>query len=128
MRRGARSPEDDLARGWSDEAVQIKPLVAVMAAGGRTAAARRPDLTQDRFQAEAVFIERPDFDRNRRVGALELADAGLELPKKHPSAPKRCQPLGGVSMATGGTAVRLNRPCSYRLALIGGPRYLPRQV
>src|SRR4051794_15884225 len=29
----------DLARDWSDEAVQIKPLVAVMAAGGRTAAA-----------------------------------------------------------------------------------------
>ena len=67
----------DLARGGSDEAVQIKPLVAVMAAGGRTAAAWRPDLAQDRFQAEAVFVERPDFDRDRRVGALELAD--LEL-------------------------------------------------
>jgi hypothetical protein len=36
-----------------------------------------------------VFIERPDFDRDRRVGALELAD--LEL--------------------------FLNRACSYRLAL-----------
>ena len=81
----------DLARGGPDEAVQIKPLVAVMAAGGRTAAAWRPDLAQDRFQAEAVFIERPDFDRNRRLGALELADAGLEL--------------------------FLNRACSYRLAL-----------
>jgi hypothetical protein len=81
----------DLAHGWSDEAVQIKPLVAVMAAGGWTASARRPDLAQDRFQSEAVFIERPDFDRDRRVGALELADAGLKL--------------------------FLNRPCSYRLAL-----------
>src|SRR4051812_24163622 len=69
----------DLAGGWPDEAVQIEPLVAVMAAGGRTAAARRPDLAQDRFQAEAVFFERPDFDRNRRFGTLELADAGLEL-------------------------------------------------
>jgi hypothetical protein len=38
-----------------------------------------------------MFVERPDFDRNRRFGALELADAGLEL--------------------------FLNRPCSYRLAL-----------
>ena len=81
----------DLARGGPDEAVQIKPLVAVMAAGGRTAAAWRPDLAQDRFQAEAVFVERPDFDRERRFGALELADAGLEL--------------------------FLNRACSYRLAL-----------
>jgi hypothetical protein len=38
-----------------------------------------------------VFIERPDLDRNRRFGALEFADAGLEL--------------------------FLNRTCSYRLAL-----------
>jgi hypothetical protein len=81
----------DLAGGWSDEAVQIKPLIAVMAVGGRTAAAWRPNLAQDRFQAEAVFVERPDFDRDRRFGALELADASLEL--------------------------FLNRPCSYRLAL-----------
>jgi hypothetical protein len=58
---------------------KIEPLVAVMAAGARTASARRPDLAQDRLQSEAVFIERPDFDRDRRVGALELADAGLEL-------------------------------------------------
>ena len=34
----------DLARGWSDEAVQIKPLVAVMATGNGAAATRRPDL------------------------------------------------------------------------------------
>lgn len=81
----------DLAGGWSDEAVQIKPLVAVMATGDGAAAARRPDLAQDRFQAEAVFIECPDLDRNRRVGTLEFADAGLKL--------------------------FLNRACSYRLAL-----------
>src|SRR3954466_289132 len=81
----------DLARGGSDEAVQIKPLVSVMAAGGWTAAAWRPDLAQDRFQSEAVFIERPDLDRSRRFGALELSDAGLEF--------------------------FLNRACSYRLAL-----------
>ena len=80
---------DDLARGWPDEAVQIKPLVAVMAAGGWTAAAWRPDLAQDWLQSEAVFIERPDFDRDRRFAALELGD--LEL--------------------------FLNRACSYRLAL-----------
>jgi len=45
-----------------------------MATGDGAAAARRPDLAQDRFQAEAVFIERPDFDRDRRFGALEFAD------------------------------------------------------
>jgi hypothetical protein len=69
----------DLASGWLNEAIKIKPMVAVMAAGGRTASARRPDLAQDRFQAEAVFVERPDLDRNRRFGALEFGDAGLEL-------------------------------------------------
>src|SRR3954467_178601 len=81
----------NLAGGGPDEAVQIEPLVAVVAAGGRTASARCPDLAQDRFQAEAMFIERPDLDRNRRFGALELDDPGLEL--------------------------FLNRACSYRLAL-----------
>jgi hypothetical protein len=81
----------DLARGGPDEAVQIKPLVAVMATGDGAAATRRPDLAQDRLQAEAVFIERPDLDRNRRFGTLEFADAGLKL--------------------------FLNRACSYRLAL-----------
>ena len=81
----------DLASSRSNKTVQIKPLVAVMSAGGRTASARRPDLAQDRLQSEAVFVERPDFDRNRRFGALEFADAGLEL--------------------------FLNRACSYRLAL-----------
>jgi hypothetical protein len=60
-----------------------------MAAGGRTASARRPDLAQDRFQSEAVFVERPDLDRNRCFGTLEFGD--LEL--------------------------FLNRACSYRLAL-----------
>src|SRR3954471_1046606 len=69
----------DLAGGWPDEAIKIEPLVAVMAAGGRTASARRPDLAQDRFQPEAVFVKRPDLDRNRRFGALEFGDAGQEL-------------------------------------------------
>src|SRR3954447_19636055 len=58
----------ELARGWPDEAIKeaikIEPLVAVMAAGGRTATARCPDLAQDRFQSEALFVERPDFDRD----------------------------------------------------------------
>jgi hypothetical protein len=70
---------DHLTGRRPDEAVQVKPLVAVVAAGGRPASARRPDLAQDRFQSEAVFVERPDLDRDRRVGALEFADAGLEF-------------------------------------------------
>ena len=81
----------DLTGGRPDEAVQIEPLVAVMAAGGRAAPTWRPDFAQDRFQSEAVFIECPDLDRNRRFGTLEFADAGLKL--------------------------FLNRACSYRLAL-----------
>src|SRR3954462_5593773 len=81
----------NLAGGWPDEAIEIEPLVAVVATGDGAAAARRPDLAQDRLQAEAVFVERPNFDRAGRFGALELADAGLKL--------------------------FLNRACSYRLAL-----------
>jgi len=70
---------DDLAGGRPDEAVQIEPLVAVVAAGGRTATARRPDSAQDRLQSEAVLVERPDLDWDRRFAALEFADAGLEF-------------------------------------------------
>ena len=81
----------DLAAGGSDEAIKVEPLVAVMAAGAWAASARCPDLAQDRLQPEAVFVERPDLDRNRRFGTLEFADAGLKL--------------------------FLNRACSYRLAL-----------
>jgi hypothetical protein len=81
----------DLAGGRPDEAVKREPLGAVVAAGGGTAAARRPDLAQDRFQSEAVFVERPDFNRTGRFGALKPGDAGLEF--------------------------FLNRACSYRLRL-----------
>lgn len=81
----------DLAAGGPDEAIKVEPLVAVMAAGAWAASARCPDLAQDRLQPEAVFVERPDLDRNRRFGTLEFADAGLEL--------------------------FLNRTCSYRFAL-----------
>src|SRR5687767_10688649 len=80
---------DNLAGGWPDEAIEIEPLVAVVATGDGTAAARRPDLAQDRLPAEAVFVERPNFDRAGRFGAVKLGD--LEL--------------------------FLNRACSYRLAL-----------
>src|SRR3954465_7939664 len=69
----------NLAGGWPDETIEIEPLVAVVATGDGTAAARRPDLAQDRLQAEAVFVERPNFDRAGRFGALKLGDAGLKL-------------------------------------------------
>ncbi len=80
-----------LAGGWPNEAIEIEPLVTVMAVGDGAAATGRPDLAQDRLQAEAVFIERPDLDRAGRFCAPEFGDAGLEL--------------------------FLNRACSYRLAL-----------
>jgi hypothetical protein len=65
-------PKEIPTSGWSHKTSKNP-------AGGWTAATWRPDLAQDRFQSEAVFIERPDFDRDRRFGALELADASLEL-------------------------------------------------
>src|SRR3954470_22124059 len=69
----------NLAGGGPDEAIEIEPLVAVVATGDGTAAARRPDLAQDRLQAEAVFVERPNFDRAGRFVALKRAQLKLEL-------------------------------------------------
>ena len=70
---------DDLAGRRPDEAVQVEPLEPVVAVGDRAAAARRPDLAPDRLQPEAVFIERPDLDRNGRFRAQQFADAGLQI-------------------------------------------------
>lgn len=64
---GVGNEPDHRSRRRSDEAVKIKPRVAVMALGNRAAAARCPDPAQDRLQADPVFVKRPDFNRDRRL-------------------------------------------------------------
>jgi hypothetical protein len=64
---------------WPNKAVEIQPLVSVMARGDRAAAARCPDLAPDRLQAEPMFVKRPDFNRDRRRCTLEFGNPGLKF-------------------------------------------------
>ena len=64
---GVGNEPDHRCRRRSNEAVKIKPRVALMALGTWAAAARCPDPAQDRLQADPVFVKRPDFTRDRRL-------------------------------------------------------------
>ena len=76
---GIGDEPDDLAAGWPDEAIQVEPLVAMMPWCRRALATRRPDPADDRLQPDAVFVQAPDLERKRRLGAGEFDDFGLEL-------------------------------------------------
>jgi len=65
--------------GRADKAIEIQPLVPVMAIGDRAAPAGCPDFAKDRLQAEPVFIKRPDFNRYRGLRAPEFRDPGLKF-------------------------------------------------
>jgi hypothetical protein len=69
---GVGQEPDDLARGRSDEAVDIEPLVAVMPMGNRAAAPPGPDCAKDRLQAEPLFVKGPDFNRAGRLFQSEF--------------------------------------------------------
>ncbi len=63
---GVEEISDHLARAGLDEAIELKPLIAVVDPGDRVMALARPDAARDRFQAEAVLVEGPDLDRRAR--------------------------------------------------------------
>jgi hypothetical protein len=57
------------SRGGMDKANKVAPGKAVLDDGGRTLANGRPDAAQEWFQANAMFIGRPQFDRCLGEGA-----------------------------------------------------------
>ena len=57
-----RQMEEGAARGGMDKADQIAPGVAMLHGGERALARRRPDPAQERFEADAVFVGRPQLD------------------------------------------------------------------
>src|SRR3954469_17534720 len=88
----------ELARGWSDEAVQIKPLVAVMAAGGQPRGAQT--------------LRRIGF-RPRRCSSNAQTSIGIAVSEPWSSLTGAFFKPGLLVQAGLG---------------IGGPRQLPRQV
>ena len=76
---GVEEIPDHLARAWFDKAIEIEPLVAVVGAGDRSLAPRRPDAAGERLQAEAVLVEGPDFEPGPRIGRPGLVHCILKF-------------------------------------------------
>ena len=75
---GGEVPEA-LAGGRRDEGGDVEPFEAVMAAGDRTLATRRPDPAQDRLQSDTVLVGGEDLDCRAGI-ALGLLGDGLREP------------------------------------------------
>lgn len=59
-----------LSRSRMHETVEVEPLVSVMHAHTRARTFPYPDSSQDWFEANAVLIGGPQFDRGLREGLL----------------------------------------------------------
>jgi hypothetical protein len=59
----SRGEMEDRATGTGmDKADEVAPRVAVLHRRERPLAVETPDLVQDRLEANAVFVDRPEFD------------------------------------------------------------------
>ena len=54
--------KDGAARGRMDEADEVAPVVAMLYRRKGTLTVETPDFVQDRFQADAVLVDRPELD------------------------------------------------------------------
>src|SRR5260370_40539399 len=75
--------EHRAARGGMDEADEVAPFKAVLHRGEGALAVKTPDVVQDRLEADAVLVDRPQLDGRLWEGRCHVpqqgAQAGLEL-------------------------------------------------
>ena len=69
-----RQMKDGPARGGMDKADQVAPGLAVLHPRHRALAYRRPDPPQQRFQADPMFISRPQLDAGMRKRRRHLPE------------------------------------------------------
>ena len=62
-----------------DKGIQVHPLVAVMDGGDGTLPTPRPHSAQERFQPDAMFVHRPEFDDVLRIGLLDFSHLAGEF-------------------------------------------------
>jgi hypothetical protein len=74
-----REVPEALAGGRRDEGGGVEPLVAVVAAGGRALAARRPDPAQDGLRADAVLVGGEGLDDRAGMALRRVGDRLGEL-------------------------------------------------
>src|SRR5260221_1747095 len=61
------------------EAIDIEPLIALVHANERTMPSTCPDASDDRFQADAMLIHRPQLYLGVRMGLLDVANLLWQL-------------------------------------------------
>ena len=71
--------KDGAARGGMDEADQVAPVVAVLDRSSRTRSVEAPHFLEDRFQPDAVLVDRPEFDARLRVRGRDRLDDWSQL-------------------------------------------------
>lgn len=76
---GGREVEDGATRGGLDKADQIAPLEAMLHWRERPLAVETPDLLEDRLQANAVFVDGPEFDLGVGEGGGNRLDERTEV-------------------------------------------------
>lgn len=62
--------------GGMDETHQVAPGEAVLHGGDGALANRRPDAAEERLEANAVFVGRPEFDLGSGKGGGDLPQQG----------------------------------------------------
>ena len=73
MLTGRRQMKDGAPRGGMDKADEVAPLVAMLDRRDGRWPSRAPDLAQDRFQPNAVFVDGPQLDGRVGEGRRDLA-------------------------------------------------------
>lgn len=71
-----RQMKDRAPRGGMDKADEIAPGEAVLYRGNWTLTNRRPDPTEQRLEADAVLVRRPQFDLRLGVGRSACLEQG----------------------------------------------------
>src|SRR5262245_1992759 len=61
-----------LTTAWADKTVQVHPLVAMLHLDNWSLASSAPDPSDDRFEADTVFVHRPYFHLGIRMCACEM--------------------------------------------------------
>jgi len=62
-----------------NEAHEVEPLIAVPHRGDGPFAVETPDFVEDRFQPDAVLVDRPELDRGVGEGGRDFAEERADL-------------------------------------------------
>jgi len=71
---GGGHMKDGAARGGMDEADEVAPVVPMLDRREGALPIEAPDFVQDRFQANAVLVDCPEFDGGLGEGGRDLAE------------------------------------------------------